>query len=91
MVQLVHDIRASPTYNAFTFQVNKHFSNGFNLVSSYTYAKSLDDTSGIRTQSSKLFPQSDLCITCEYGPSDFDVKHRVVGSLFTTCPSARAL
>ena len=85
VVQLVHD-EGIATYNAFSFQVNKHFSRGFNLVSSYTFAKSLDDTSGIRTQSSKLFPQNDLCITCEYGPSDFDVKHRVVVSVIYDLP-----
>ena len=59
VIQLVHDIGVS-RYNAFSFQVTKHFSGGFNLVSSYTFSKSLDDTSGIRTQSSKLFPQNDL-------------------------------
>ncbi len=85
VIQLVHDI-GHANYNAFTFQVNKRFSNGFNLVSSYTYAKSLDDTSGIRTQSSQLFPQNDLCISCEYGPSDFDVKHRVVAGLIYSLP-----
>ncbi len=85
VIQLVHDI-GNANYNAFTFQANKRFSNGFNLISSYTYAKSLDDTSGIRTQSSQLFPQNDLCISCEYGPSDFDVKHRVVGSVIYSLP-----
>jgi hypothetical protein len=85
VIQLVHDIGVG-NYNAFTFQVNKRFSNGFNLISSYTYSKSMDDTSGIRTQSSELFPQNDLCISCEYGPSDFDVKHRVVASLIYYLP-----
>ncbi len=85
VIQLVHDL-GNANYNAFTFQVNKRFSNGFNIISSYTYSKSLDDTSGIRTQSSELFPQNDLCISCEYGPSDFDVKHRVVGSLIYNLP-----
>jgi Carboxypeptidase regulatory-like domain/TonB dependent receptor len=85
VIQLVHDL-GNANYNAFTFQANKRFSKGFNLISSYTYAKSLDDTSGIRTQSSPLFPQNDLCLSCEYGPSDFDVKHRVVGSLIYNLP-----
>jgi hypothetical protein len=85
VIQLVHDIGIA-NYQAFTFQVNKRFSNGFNLISSYTYSKSLDDTSGIRTQSSQLFPQSDLCITCEWGPSDFDVKHRIVASFIYQLP-----
>ena len=85
VVQLVHDIGVA-NYEAFSFQVNKRFSKGFNLISSCTYSKSLDDTSGIRTQSSQLFPQSDLCITCEYGPSDFDVRHRVVASFIYDLP-----
>ncbi len=85
VIQLVHDIGIA-NYQALTFQVNKRFSSGFNLISSYTYSKSLDDTSGIRTQSSQLFPQNDLCITCEWGPSDFDVKHRVVASFVYQLP-----
>jgi hypothetical protein len=85
VIQLVHDIGVA-NYEAFSFQVNKRLSNGFNLISSYTYSKSLDDTSGIRTQSSQLFPQSDLCITCEYGPSDFDVRHRIVASFIYDLP-----
>jgi hypothetical protein len=85
VIQLVHDIGVG-NYNSFAFQVNKRFSNGFNLISSYTFAKSMDDTSGIRTQSSQLFPQDDRCISCEYGPSDFDVKHRVVASVVYYLP-----
>ena len=85
VIQLVHDIGVA-NYQAFSFQVNKRFSNGFNLISSYTFSKSLDDTSGIRTQSSQLFPQNDLCIPCEYGPSDFDVKHRLVASFIYDLP-----
>ena len=85
VIQYVNDQGVS-TYNAFTFQVNRRFSNGFNLISSYTYSKSLDDTSGIRTQSSELFPQNDLCIRCDYGPSDFDVTNRVAASLIYDLP-----
>ncbi|HEV2136707.1 MAG TPA: carboxypeptidase-like regulatory domain-containing protein [Terracidiphilus sp.] len=85
VIQLVHDIGIA-NYQALSFQVNKRFSNGFNLISSYTFSKSLDDTSGIRTQSSQLFPQNDLCIACEYGPSDFDVKHRLVASFIYDLP-----
>jgi len=88
VIQYVHDIGIA-NYNAFSFQVNKRFSNGFNLISSYTYSKSLDDTSGIRTQSSELFPQNDLCVRCDYGPSDFDVRHRVVASLIYDFPIGR--
>ncbi len=85
VIQMVDDIGVA-NYNALSFQVNKRFSNGFNLVSSYTFSKSLDDTSGIRTQSSQLFAQNDFCIPCEYGPSDFDVRHRVVAGVVYDLP-----
>ncbi len=61
VIQMVHDIGIG-NYNSFAFQVNKRFSNGFNLISSYTYSKSMDDTSGIRSQSSELFPQNDWLV-----------------------------
>ena len=51
----MHDLGIG-NYNSFAFQVNKRFSNGFNLISSYTYSKSMDDTSGIRTQSIAALP-----------------------------------
>ncbi|HEV2276105.1 MAG TPA: carboxypeptidase-like regulatory domain-containing protein [Acidobacteriaceae bacterium] len=85
VIQYVHD-QGIGRYNAFTLQATKRFSNGFNLISSYTFSKSLDDTSGIRTQQSQLFPQNDTCLTCDYGPSDFDVRHRVVASLIYDLP-----
>jgi hypothetical protein len=80
VIQLVHDIGYGD-YNAFSLKVNKHYSSGLAVIGSYTWAKSLDDTSGIRTQQSALFPQNDLCVPCEYGGSDFDVRHRLVASV----------
>ena len=59
------------------FKVNRRFSRGVNLTASYTYSKSLDDTSGIRNQGNDLLnPQNSYCIPCEYGPSAFDVRNR---------------
>ena len=85
VIQLVHDIGYG-NYNAFSFKVTKRYSKGLNIIGSYTYGKSLDDTSGIRTQQSALFPQNNLCLPCEYGSSDFDVRHRVVGSVLYDLP-----
>ena len=59
------------------FKVNRRFSRGLDLTASYTYSKSLDDSSGIRNQGNDLLnPQNGLCIPCEYGPSAFDVRNR---------------
>jgi len=73
-------------YNSFAFKVTKRYSNGVSVIGSYTYSKSLDDSSSIRNAGSQLFPQNDLCIPCEYAPSDFDVRHRVVASVNYSLP-----
>jgi hypothetical protein len=76
----VHD-EGTGNYNAGSIKLNRRFSNGMNLIASYTYSKSLDDTSGIRNQGNDLlYPQNSYCIPCEYGPSAFDVRNRVVVS-----------
>lgn len=77
-IQYVHD-EGTGNYNAFSVKANRRFHGGFNLISSYTFAKSLDDTSGVRVQGNDiLFPQDNRCLHCDYGTSAFDVKHRVV-------------
>ncbi len=79
-VQYVHD-EGTANYNSVSVKANRRFSRGFNLIASYTLAKSLDDTSGVRNQGNdNLYPQNSDCISCEYGPSAFDVRNRVVVS-----------
>ncbi len=78
--QMVHD-EGTGNYNAGSVKVNRRFTRGLDLTASYTYSKSLDDTSGIRNQGNDLLnAQNGLCIPCEYGPSAFDVRNRVVAS-----------
>jgi hypothetical protein len=77
-LQFVHD-EGTANYHSGTFKVNRRFSNGMNVIASYTYSKSLDDSSGIRNQGNDLlYPQNSYCIPCEYGPSAFDVRNRYV-------------
>jgi hypothetical protein len=79
-IQYVHD-EGTANYNAGSFKATRKFSHGFNLIASYTLAKSLDDSSGVRNQGNdNLYPQNSDCIPCEYGPSAFDVRNRVVVS-----------
>ena len=48
---------------------------------SYTWSKSIDETSGIRTSDSDtLFWQNGYCQRCERGLSAFDNRHRLVVS-----------
>ena len=85
-LQYVHD-QGTGNYNAFSVKATRRFSNGFNVISSYTWGKSLDDTSGIRNQGNdNLYPQNSMCISCEYGRSAFDVKNRMVVSALYELP-----
>lgn len=85
-LQYVHD-QGSGNYNAFSVKGTRRFSNGFNVISSYTWGKSLDNTSGIRNQGNDLlYPQNSMCISCEYGRSAFDVKNRLVVSALYELP-----
>ncbi len=86
VIQLVQD-GGNGIYNAFSFKVTRRFGQGLSLISSYTLAKSIDDTSGIRTQGfDTLFPQNSDCIRCERGLSSFDVRNRSVTSLLYDLP-----
>jgi hypothetical protein len=85
-IQYVHD-QGTGNYNAFSVRATRRFSKGLNVVANYTWSKSLDDTSGIRNQGNdQLYPQDSRCIPCEYGPSAFDVRNRIVGSALYELP-----
>jgi len=85
-IQYVHD-QGSGNYNAFSVKATRRFSKGLNVLASYTWGKSLDDTSGVRNQGNdNLYPQNSECIACEYGRSAFDVKNRIVGSALYELP-----
>jgi hypothetical protein len=71
-------------YNAFSVKATRRYGDGFSLNTSYTLAKSIDNSSGTRTQGyDTLFPQDSRCMECETGPSSFDVRHRwVMGAVY---------
>ena len=48
-LQYQHD-QGTGNYNAFSVKATRRFSQGLNVIASYTWGKSLDDTSGIRNQ-----------------------------------------
>ena len=57
------------------------------MISSYTWAKSIDTTSGIRNQGNDtLYPQNSYCLSCERGLSAFDTRHRIVTSVLYELP-----
>ena len=85
-IQLV-DNGANGAYDSVSIKLTKRFSAGFSLLTSYTLARSVDDSSGIRVQNSDtLFPQNSYCLKCEWGLSAFDTRHRFVTSSLWELP-----
>jgi hypothetical protein len=78
VIQLVAD-GFNASYNSGSVKVTRRFSQGMNLITSYTWSKSMDNSSGIRNQGfDTLFPQDNRCLRCEYALSAFDTRHRFV-------------
>jgi hypothetical protein len=71
-------------YNALWATVNKHFSRGFEFLGSYTYSKSLDYNSLSTGETLPL--QNAYDPRGDYGPSEFDVRHRFTFSGFYQLP-----
>jgi Carboxypeptidase regulatory-like domain/TonB dependent receptor len=67
--------RANSNYNALWITMNRHFANGLQFSTSYTWSHSLDDSSRVGFP---VAPENSLNVGGDYGPSDFDVRHRFV-------------
>jgi hypothetical protein len=73
---------ASSWYHALTVGVQKQFTNGFEMLSSYTYSHSIDDGTDLQ---STLEPQDSRFPFLEKGNSVNDQRHRwVTSAVFTT-------
>ncbi len=79
-IQLV-DNTNNANYHSMGTKLTRRFSSGLTFLTSYTWSKSLDTSSGIRVQGNDtLFPQNSYCRSCEYGRSAFDIRQRFVVS-----------
>ncbi|MBV8827816.1 MAG: hypothetical protein JO108_01160, partial [Acidobacteriaceae bacterium] len=85
-IQLVQD-GGTGNYNALSMKATRRFGQGFSVIGSYTWAKSIDTTSGIRNQGyDTLYPQNSYCLSCERAPSSFDTRNRMVTSVLYDLP-----
>ncbi len=85
-IQFVQD-GGTGNYNSLSLKITRRFSQGLNVIGSYTWAKSIDTTSGIRNQGfDTLYPQNSYCLSCERGLSAFDTRHRMVTSVIYDLP-----
>ncbi len=73
-------------YNSLQLSANKNLSRGLSVQASYTYSKSVDDSSaGVANSTS----QYGLMRTLDRGLSDFDLRHRLVMNYSYAIPVGR--
>ncbi len=78
---------AEAKYNSLSVKLTRRLDKGLSILGGYTFSKSTDNGSGIRTlNGDQLFPQNSECLECEWGLSIFDVRHRVVSSILYELP-----
>src|SRR4030095_11573188 len=78
---------AEARYNSLAATLNRRLDRGLSVIVGYTLSKSEDNGSGIRVlNGDALFPQNSNCFECEWGPSIFDVRHRMVASVLYELP-----
>src|SRR5262245_57794439 len=90
--QDLQDINA--IYNSMQLSVEKRMSRGFQILANYTWSKSLDDLpprAGVTGfDNSSALPWDDVNRhRFDYGPSEFDHKHRFVASWIWQLPSLK--
>lgn len=61
-------------YNALWITANRRLARGLQFSANYTWSKSLDYAS----QTGSVQPENSLNVRGDYGPSDFDARHRFV-------------
>jgi hypothetical protein len=76
--------QAASNYNALEVKLDKRFSHGLSSLISYTYGKSLDDSSGYNGTA-----EQNGNLGRDYGHSDFDVSQRIVVSSIYKLPFGR--
>jgi hypothetical protein len=76
-------------YNSLQARLQQRFNHGFTVLSSFSYSKSIDDTSGVRTSSGVgelLTPSNNYNLKAERARSAFDFTRRWTTSLLYELP-----
>jgi hypothetical protein len=73
-------------YHSLQMSVRKTYSSGLSFQGSYTYSKSLDTVSDLFNNRAGARPTDNQFIKYDYGPSDFDLKHRIVATVSYDIP-----
>jgi hypothetical protein len=75
------------TYHALQISLNKRFSQGFTVLASYNFSKSID---GMSIDVDGFNGQDTLNLRADKALSDYDVRHRVVASYLWEIPGPRS-
>ena len=74
-------------YRSLGMKLTRRYTSGLTILGAYTFSKSTDNGSGIRTLGTDpLNPQNSYCLSCEDGLSVFDQRHRFVTSAVYDLP-----
>ena len=68
-------------YNALQLSLRKTYSSGLTVSANYTWAKALDVLSDTFNGKGATSPIDDTNIRYNYGPADFDLRHRIVATV----------
>ena len=78
---LLIESTASSSYHAFQMSAVRRPARRLSLRGAYTFGKSMDDASAfLATDGDDNTPQDSRNLAAEWGPSDYDVRHRLVVS-----------
>jgi len=79
-------------YHALQVTARKRFTSGLQFNVNYTYSKAMDDISdafSTKNASGAAYPTDSENVHFDYGPADFDVRHRLVASYVYDLPFAK--
>ena len=83
--------RGNSTYHSFQTRFQQRFNGGFRALASYTFGKSLDETSTFFSSFGDAnFPQNSANVGAEKGRSNFDLRHRLSLGYSYDLPIGRA-
>ena len=80
----ITDNRGRSSYNALQIQFERRLSQGLQVISSYTFAKSKDNISSEIASSAAVFRVNP---DIEFGPSDFEIRHTFTAAVTYRIPS----
>jgi hypothetical protein len=80
-------------YHGWQTTLRKRFSGGLQFNANYTYSKAMDDVSdtfSTKNVGASGYPTDSMNPHFDYGPADYDVRNRVVGSFVYDLPFAKS-